>query len=292
MSIENKVEEYLEHYNHNHDPNTGRFTFSGAVGAIVSSVRASRSRRLEERTKRDKDKLAYQKIKSKARQARAKLKAEKKISKSREKLIRAKGEAKSKELIKKAQIAKGTSKAEKAFDKDLDIKGKTAAERNANREQLRRDKSAEIKEAIESGSVAKLAKYKDLMTTNEINTAVNRINADNSVKNLQVKKIDSMIGKAEKAINTVDRVMQAKNKVDRWIQDSENAEKRATEAEKKAERQKTVLELYKKATGGDKSAIEKLEDIAAQRDIDNDNVNKVIERATKLNKKREKDKGK
>lgn len=229
MTIEKKVEEYLEHYNHNHDA-LGRFTFSGAIGSVISSARSARAKQLESRTQRDKDKLAYQKIKNKARQARLKLKTEKKVSKSKEKYLRAKGKAKSSEYLNKAKREKEKSALGKTYDRFLEVTGRDAETRNAKREQLRKDKAAEIKEAMEAGDIMKVMKYKGLMTTDEISTALNRVTANQNVdakrKELVKSKVDKILGIAETASDYADRALKIKKTADNWKREKDKADLR------------------------------------------------------------------
>lgn len=207
----------LEHHNPYHD-RFGRFTWASGAAASIS------------RTADNKQRLKYEKALAKEKESELRLKNNRKIARAKRKAMKAEAKAKVREYKQKAAIAKGKTKVDKTFELTEEVKGKTAEERIKNRDALRKTKKFEIQEAIESGNPRAIKKYSNIMTTQEINSAINSLNAKEQAANMAInrgqKQVDKWLKRAEFVSSTAARIRNMQEEGERWKRKAEAQELR------------------------------------------------------------------
>lgn len=98
-----------------------------------------------------------------------------------------------------------------AEKKKLKAKQK-AAETARKAKQTKEEYEAEKKKAIESGTAADVLKFKGKLTNQELNTAVNRLNMESQLSQLNAKTVKTGMDKVESAANKIDRLRNATEK--------------------------------------------------------------------------------
>ena len=146
-----------------------------------------------------------------------------------------------------------------AAKKKLKAKQK-AAEAARKAKQTKEEYEAEKKKAIESGTAADVLKFKGKLTNQELNAAVNRLNMESQLSQLNSKTVKTGLDRVENAANKLDRIRGAAEKgISAWntfakIYNSLNpndlptidgnykdrAEAKAEKAEKKAKENHTL----------------------------------------------------
>jgi hypothetical protein len=99
----------------------------------------------------------------------------------------------------------------RAAKKKLKAKQK-AAEVARKAKQTKEEYEAEKKKAIESGTAADVLKFKGKLTNQELNAAVNRLNMESQLSQLNSKTVKTGLDKVESAANQIDRIRGAAEK--------------------------------------------------------------------------------
>ena len=139
------------------------------------------------------------------------------------------------------------------------LKAKQKAAENARKaKQTKEEYEAEKKKAIESGTAADVLKFKGKLTNQELSSAVNRLNMESQLSQLNSKTVKTGMDKVESVANKIDRMRGAAEKgISAWntiakIHNSlspndlptldgnykDRAESKREKAEKKAEEKK------------------------------------------------------
>ena len=99
------------------------------------------------------------------------------------------------------------------FQEKKKLKAKQKAAENARKaKQEKEDYEAEKKKAIESGTAADVLKFKGKLTNQELNTAVNRLNMESQLSQLNAKTVKTGMDKMESVANKIDRIRGAAEK--------------------------------------------------------------------------------
>lgn len=125
----------------------------------------------------------------------------------------------------------GSRKAKKAAKKQEKIERKEA-EKRAEEEKEALRKAADKERVLREGTATEILQYANELSTNEINEAVNRINAMNKLNNLSRAEL-------EKGWDTVDKIMKKVGNVKDWT-------KTGTELWKNIQEAFELYEGYKK----------------------------------------------